>query len=60
MPRFTVILDWEDGDVEDADEIRVLADSAGEAIDAARRLWSATKGAEWPHCRLIRAWILQP
>lgn len=58
--RFTVIVDWTDGDTFDADEVVVFADSAAEAISKARSKWRMTVGAVWPHCRLDRVWILPP
>lgn len=56
--RYTVICEWSDSHVFDADEIRVWADSAEGAIDSARARWSATKGAKWPSCRLEKVWVL--
>lgn len=56
--RYEVIVEWTDGDVADADEVVVSARSAREAISAARIAWSATKGAEWPYCRISRILIL--
>lgn len=58
--RWNVIVDWTDGDVIDADEVVVYADSSSEAISKARQKWRMTIGAVWPHCRLDRAWILPP
>lgn len=59
MPRFTVICEWRDsGEVEDADEIVVYADSPEAALDKARKKWRLTIGAEWPHCRLTTAFVL--
>lgn len=54
MRRYVCIIEWADGDVEDADEIRVWARSADEAVAAARGKWTATVGATWPHCRIDR------
>jgi hypothetical protein len=55
-------IDWVDGGEEndpdtqhfDCDEIRVFAEDDQQAISTAREIWSATKGAEWPHCRIER------
>lgn len=58
--RWIVICDWTDGDIFDADEVVVFADSAEEAVSKARQKWRMTVGAQWPHCRLSRAWILPP
>jgi hypothetical protein len=46
------VVTWIDGDVYDADEIRVFAETADQAKSAAREGWSATIGAGWPHCRI--------
>jgi len=59
--RYTVVCEWQStrSDCEfDADEIQVVADSAASAIERARGKWDATIGAEWPHLRLEKAWIL--
>ena len=58
--RFTVIVDWTDGEVADADEVVVFADSAEEAISRAKQKWRMTIAAQWPHCRLDKVWILSP
>lgn len=58
--RWIVICDWTDGDIFDADEVVVYADSAAQAISKARQKWRMTVGAQWPQCRLDRAWILTP
>jgi hypothetical protein len=54
------LIDWVDGNVEDTDEIRVFANTAAEAELAAHTRWSATTGAEWPHCRIERIEIFSP
>jgi hypothetical protein len=58
MPRFTAICDWQDDSVADSDEIQVLAKTAAGATSRARAVWSSTKGAEHPTCRLEKVWIL--
>jgi len=58
MPRFTVIMYWQDGEVEDADEMVVTAATPQGAVQAARRRWRETVGQTHPHCRLVKAWIL--
>lgn len=66
MRQFTVVVEWADSgargghSVEDADEVVVYADTAAQAIDKARKKWRMTIGAEWTHCRLIRAFVLKP
>ena len=56
--KYRVILEWTDEDVADADEIAVFAASPAKAIEMARTIWSTTKGAKWPHCRLERVFVL--
>lgn len=58
--RWSVIVDWTDGEVDDADEVIVFADSAAEAISRARQKWMMAVCAAWPDCRFNRAWILTP
>jgi len=53
--KHTVIIDWEDRGVEDADEIVVFANSAAQAVQKAKEKWRMTIGAEWPHCRIVDA-----
>lgn len=56
--KHVVIIDWQDGDVEDADEIAVFADSPAAAIEKARRKWRLTIGADYPHCKIVESNIL--
>jgi hypothetical protein len=49
---FTVLVEWEDGDVFDADEVVVEAKSAAEAKRSARAVWSSTNGAKYPDIRI--------
>jgi hypothetical protein len=61
--RYTVVCEWEStlrDDEFDCDEIQVVAGSPASAIQKAREKWSATIGAEWPHIRLVKLWILTP
>ena len=58
MPRFRVVCDWTDDSVEDSDEVQVSAKNAAGATSKARAVWSSTKGAEWPSCRLTKVWVL--
>jgi hypothetical protein len=55
---FTVLVEWEDGEVCDADEFVVMAKSAVEAKSIARAMWTATIGAEYPSCRAEKLLIL--
>lgn len=57
--KYTVIVEWTDHDVDDADELVIFAASAAKAIELARSIWSATKGAEWPSCRISRMLIVK-
>lgn len=60
MRNYTVVLEWSDrrdGEA-DADEIWVSAASEHEAIAEGKKRWRLTIGAEWPSCRLTRAWVL--
>lgn len=54
------LVDWADGNVEDTDEMRVKANTPGQAIAAARAAWTATNGAKWPHCRINRISVMSP
>jgi hypothetical protein len=53
-----VIVEWTDGDIADCDEIFVFAFSDEDAERIARKRWRLTIGAEWPHCRLNRAYVM--
>lgn len=57
--RFLAYIDWEDGDVFDTDEISVFADSAGQAESRVRAIWSVSKGAAHPQCRIERIKIFE-
>lgn len=56
--KYMVIVEWTDAEIADADELAVFATSPAQAIQMARAIWSSTKGAEWPSCRLERVFIL--
>lgn len=61
MRRYTVCIDWTDSTnplCADADEVVVYAASAAAAVTKARTRWLATKGAEWPACRIDRAFVI--
>lgn len=58
MPLYTAVIDWTDDCVADSDEMQIWANTASGAASRARAVWSATKGAEWPKCRLEKVWIL--
>lgn len=50
--RWLAIVTWTDGDVIDADEIAVFAESIEKAESVARAAWGAANCAEWPQCRI--------
>lgn len=56
--QWIVCIDWQDGTVEDTDEISVSAYSSDEAITAAKRKWRLTIGADYPSCRIRKAFVL--
>lgn len=56
--RYVIIVEWTDGDIVDADELAVCAASPAKAIELARNIWSVTKGAEWPSCRISKTLVL--
>ena len=56
--RYMVLVEWTDGEIVDADELAVCATSPAKATEVARAIWSATKGAEWPSCRISKLVIL--
>jgi len=58
MPSYRVIIEWKDNDVEDADEMQVIARSPTTAIKAARRKWAAKFGDRYPHCRITSSFVL--
>lgn len=58
--RWIAVITWIDGDVIDADEISVFAESAEKAESMVRAIWSATNRAEHPHCRIEDVEIFTP
>lgn len=60
MRRYTVVCQWEGRDQYemDADEISVSADSPVEAIAKANKKWRLTFGADYPHLKLSKSFIL--
>jgi len=49
---YLAVISWVDGEIEDADELRVFAESPESAESAARVVWLRTVGVEWPNCRI--------
>jgi hypothetical protein len=60
VSKFVVIAEWTDGEVDDADEVVIVAATAQEALSKAKSKWRMTIGAEWPNCRLRRCRLLTP
>ncbi len=60
MRKRTVIIEWADSEVEDADEVVVYADTLAQAVDKAKKKWRMAIGVEFPNCRLVRAFVLTP
>ena len=66
MRKYTVVCEWSDAGpkggiaVEDAEDVVVHADSAGEAIAKAKKKGRWTVGPEWPTCRLTNAFVTTP
>lgn len=58
MKRWIVVVDWADGDVEDSDELTVVARSEAEAATAAIESW--VESNEWPSCVLQSVTVLDP
>lgn len=58
MPRYVVIVAWEDRGVEDADEIEVVAENQQGAIQRAKRRWREAVFQSYPACRIVQAFIL--
>jgi hypothetical protein len=55
---WTVLIDWEDQGVCDADEIVVAANSESEAKRKARAEWRRTKAVGWPHIKIQKVCVL--
>jgi len=60
MPSYTVICEWSDSGVEDADEVIVVTSTPAQAAEKAREKWLRTIGSQWPHCRLTSVFALTP
>lgn len=58
MPRYVVIVAWEDRGVEDADEIEVVAETPQGAVQKARRKWREAVFQSYPACRIVQAFVL--
>ena len=53
--NYTVLVEWEDQGICDADEIVVRAGTKRQATAIARHRWWKTNGAKWPSCRIRTA-----
>jgi hypothetical protein len=60
MPRYTVVCQWSDSGVEDADEVIVVTPTPAQAVAKAREKWLRTIGSQWPRCQLTEAFVLTP
>jgi hypothetical protein len=49
---YIAVISWIDGEVEDADELRVFAESAESAKSLAKEIWLRAKSPRWPTCRI--------
>lgn len=49
---YIAVISWIDGEVEDADELRVFAESAEAAKTLAREIWLRATSPRWPTCRI--------
>lgn len=52
MRKFVAIIEWEDGEINDADEIAVFAKNAVAAKRKARAEWRRRYGRAWPTARV--------
>lgn len=65
MRKWTVLIDWEDGDVSDTDEMTIRAETEVEALIMVLSEWAAKTLLEWPSCTIqsisvLRAKRLRP
>jgi hypothetical protein len=58
--RFRVVVEWQDGDVEDCDEISVVATNGAGATSVARKKWRQLIEKKYPDCRSKRLFVLTP
>jgi hypothetical protein len=57
--RWLAVVTWTDGDIFDADEFSVFADSADAAKARVRLIWGAAN-AKYPTCRIEDIVVFQP
>lgn len=55
-----IAVEWTHDGVQDADEVRVSADSQPEAIAAARAAWRLRVATKWPGIRIRRVFTIKP
>lgn len=60
MTQWTVVIDWADGDVEDSDEIAVLAKTAAAAVLKVLPSWIERTSSKWPDCALKEISVFAP
>lgn len=59
-PQYTVVVEWRDGHVEDADEITVSAATPAGAVSRAKAQFRKTIVRKYPSCRICSAWVMNP
>ena len=57
---YIAVISWIDGEVEDADELRVFAESAESAKSLAKEIWLRAKSPRWPTCRISSVEVFPP
>jgi len=55
---YRVIVFWQDGGVEDADELTVSAVGEEAALAEASRQWRLAFGPRWPTCKIVDTELL--
>jgi len=58
--RFTVVVEWRDGEVEDCDEVTVIATNRAGATSAAKKKWKKTVGRDYPTCVVLKTYAITP
>lgn len=60
MRKYVAIIEWHDGESNDADEIAVFAESVAAAKRKARAEWRRRHGRAWPAARIAEVVVLTP
>jgi hypothetical protein len=58
--KWTVVIEWADGDVSDCDELHVYAETAAGATSKARKAWSRENLAKFPNLAIESVFVLTP